>query len=129
MVDFIHMPPFPARFAEPLRAAVNGAPAVSWPDSISAQEQSVVDTHGMLPIIYAYSRIPALRESAIREAAVEALRLADLRAVLAALASRGVHPLIVKGTALAYSIYDAPELRPRGDTDVLIDPNDIDAVR
>jgi len=128
MVDFIHMPPFPARFAEPLRAAVNGSPAV-WPDSITQNEQNVVDTHGMLPIVYAHSRIPALREAAIREAAVEALRLTDLREVLEALARRDVHPLIVKGTALAYSIYDAPELRPRGDTDLLIDAGDIDAVR
>jgi hypothetical protein len=83
----------------------------------------------MLPVVYAYSRIPALREAAIRDAAVEALRLADLREVLAALAARGVVPLIVKGTALAYGIYDAPELRPRADTDLLIDAAQIDLVR
>src|SRR5205814_5612402 len=128
MVDFIHLPPFPARFAEPLRASVNGAKAM-WPESISDDESRLIETHGMLPVVYAYSGISSLHDAALRAAAVEALRLADLREVLAALREKRVQPLIVKGTALAYSIYDAPELRPRGDTDLLIDENEIDAVR
>src|SRR5438067_6952538 len=128
MVDFIHLPPFPARFAEPLRASVNGAKAV-WPESISDDESRLIETHGMLPVVYAYSGISSLHDAALRAAAVEALRLADLRDVLAALREKRVQPLIVKGTALAYSIYDAPELRPRTDTDLLIDQNEIDAVR
>src|SRR5438477_888635 len=128
MVDFIHMPPFPERFARPLRAAVNGERAI-WPESITPEELNVIDAHGMSSIVYAYSRLQELRDTAIRDAAVEALRLADLRGVLDALAARGVVPLIVKGTALAYSIYAEPELRPRGDTDLLIDADDIDVVR
>lgn len=35
-------------------------------------------------------------------------------------AARGIAPLILKGTALAYSVYDTPVLRPRGDTDVVV---------
>jgi hypothetical protein len=128
MVDFTHMPPFPERFAQPLRTAVSGERAI-WPQSITSEELKVIDAHGMSSIVYAHSRLPELRDTAIRDAAVEALRLADLRSVLDALAARGVVPLIVKGTALAYSIYSEPELRPRGDTDLLIDANDIDAVR
>ena len=123
MVDFVHLPPFPERFAKPLREAV------SWPDSMTAAERQAVDVHGMLPMIYAQARLPELREAAMSAAAVEALRLADLREVLAALQSRGVTPLIVKGTALAYSIYPSAELRPRSDTDLLIDADDIDRVR
>jgi hypothetical protein len=35
-----------------------------------------------------------------------------------------VVPVLFKGTALAYTVYDAPHLRPRGDTDVMIRPGD-----
>src|SRR5256885_16421803 len=104
MVDFVHLSPFPARFAQPLRAAVSGA-SVAWPASITADEQQGIEVHGMLPIVYEFSRMPALRGPAIAAAAVEALRLADLRAVLAALELHGVTPLILKGTALASSRY------------------------
>lgn len=124
MADFVHLAPFPARFAAPLRDA-----AVSWPDSITAEEQQLIDVHGMLSIVYERSRLPALREAAMYAAAVEALQLTDLRDVLGALEARGVVPLIVKGTALAYSIYASPDLRSRSDTDVLIDADQIDIVR
>src|SRR5437763_12415962 len=104
MVDFVHLSPFPARFAQPLRAAVSGTSAV-WPQSITAEEQQVIEVHGMLPIVYEISRMASLRGPAIAAAAVQALRLADLREVLVALELHGVLPLIVQGTALAYSDY------------------------
>jgi hypothetical protein len=37
-----------------------------------------------------------------------------------ALARAGVEPILLKGTALAYWLYDDPSLRPRGDTDILV---------
>lgn len=55
-----------------------------------------------------------------QEAALELARKAELLRVLGALANRGFQPLILKGGALAYSLYSAPFLRPRGDTDLLI---------
>jgi len=128
MVDFVHMPPFPARFAAPLREALSGVRA-AWPELVTRGEQDVIEAHGMLPIVYHASRLPELRDAALNAAAIESLRLTDVREVLTALASHGVVPLIVKGTALAYSIYDAPELRPRCDTDLLIGTNDLDRVR
>jgi len=128
MADYVHLPPFPERFALPLREAVSGSPA-RWPASVTDEEIGILDAHGMLSIVYAHSRLGELRGEAIRAAATEALRLADLRAVLAALEERGVVPLIVKGTALAYSLYETPELRPRSDTDILIAPDDLDVVR
>ena len=128
MADFIHLPPFPERLAPPLRDAIAGRATV-WPESVTEEEIGILDAHGMLSIVYAYSRIGALRGEAIRAAATEALRLADLRDALAALEAHGVVPLIVKGTALAYSLYETPELRPRSDTDLLIAPDDLDAVR
>src|SRR5207247_3089836 len=59
----------------------------------------------------------------------ELLRLADLRALLDGFGRHGIGVLLIKGTALAYDIYDAPELRPRADTDLLINRADIDRAR
>jgi hypothetical protein len=65
--------------------------------------------------------VPELREEAIRAATLEPLRADDLSEVLEALAQRGVEALILKGGALAYQVYESPDLRPRGDCDLLID--------
>ena len=45
----------------------------------------------------------------------------ELQALLAAWRTAGVHTLLFKGAALAFTHYPDPVLRPRGDTDVLID--------
>jgi hypothetical protein len=42
----------------------------------------------------------------------------------ATLAEAGVQPLLLKGTALAYSLYPKPMLRGRGDTDIIIPPSE-----
>jgi hypothetical protein len=63
------------------------------------------------------------------EAAVELLRAHEIRAVLAGLADCGIRPILLKGTALAYTIYPSPASRPRSDTDVLIAPGDVVAAR
>ena len=76
--------------------------------------------HGVAPLVYAVQPVEPLRAEAIRAAALEPLRAADLRAVLHELAARGIDVLITKGTALAYDVYAAPELRPRGDVDLLV---------
>jgi len=47
----------------------------------------------------------------------------DLCLTLSALHSAGVSILVVKGAALAYSYYARPDLRPRIDTDLLVDPS------
>ena len=51
----------------------------------------------------------------------EMLRAPRNRArVCTALDARGLQALLVKGAALAYSLYDEPWLRPRVDTDILV---------
>ena len=56
-------------------------------------------------------------------AVIESVRLRELRAVVECLSDvDGVAPVIFKGSALAHSHYDAPWLRPRLDSDVLIAP-------
>ena len=63
---------------------------------------------------------PELRD----DVAIELLRKHELVRVLNALAESGVNPLLLKGTALAYSLYPSPVLRPRADTDLLINSDD-----
>ena len=53
----------------------------------------------------------------------------ELIGVLDALGQAGVRPVLFKGTALAYTFYSAPALRPRLDTDLLIARQDVDAAR
>jgi len=61
-----------------------------------------------------------LRETALRQAAAEAVLEADLRGLLKVFAAEGIQPLLLKGTALAYSLYPEPWLRSRCDTDLLV---------
>src|SRR6266446_6297793 len=125
MADFIRVASFPPQLREPLRAALRGEPAM-WPITLGTHEIDALEEHGALPLVYSFSHIPALRERAIREATTEAIRHEELRRVLGAL---GVFALVVKGSALAHQLYPAPELRPRCDTDLLIDAADLDAAR
>ena len=108
--------PIPAHLREPLRAALRGEHA-AWPPLADADVRLLVD-HGVAPLVYATQPLPELRGAAIHAAAVEPLRADDQREVLSALAEHEV--IVTKGTALAYDLYPAPELRPRGDVDLLV---------
>jgi hypothetical protein len=133
MADVPDPLPIPARLRAPLRALLRGEKA-DWPVDVDADEaiESIVQ-NGLGPLVYAglpdWPVRASLRDVAIRAAAGETARLADLRAVLTAFGASGIRVLIIKGTGLAYDIYAAPELRPRGDTDLLIRESDLDAVR
>lgn len=117
-VEAFQVKPIPARLREPLRAALRGETA-DWPP-LSEDDVRTFADHGVAPLVYAAQPLEPLRTAAIHAAAIEPSRAADLREVLAALAARGIGALILKGTALAYDIYAAPELRPRGDVDLLV---------
>lgn len=71
----------------------------------------------------------ALEDETRAAVAQELLVQRELVRVLEALHGRGVHPLLLKGTALAYTHYPHPSLRSRSDTDLLIRETDRDAVR
>lgn len=118
-MEAFQVPPIPARLREPLQAALRGRNAL-WPADLEAGEVRALVEHGVAPLVYAVQSLPNLRDAAIRAAAIEPLRAEDLRHVLRELASRGIDVLIMKGTALAYDVYAAPELRPRGDVDLLV---------
>src|SRR4051794_10017100 len=62
----------------------------------------------------------ALQRELRQAAAFDAWCEQDLTGLLDALASGGIDALLMKGAALAHMIYDAPHLRLRVDTDLLI---------
>ena len=68
--------------------------------------------------------LAALRQQAMAWALWEEHHRHMLEAALEALASRNVRPVVFKGSALAYSVYPEPYLRPRADTDLLIAAKD-----
>jgi hypothetical protein len=63
------------------------------------------------------------RTKAVQLAMWEQGHLQVLKQVFAAFAEHSVRPIVIKGTALAYTNYDDPALRTRGDTDLLIPTN------
>ena len=140
MADIADPLPIPARLRASLRSLLRGENA-PWPSGADEQDAAkllaAIDQHGLGPLAYArlaeggdvWPVTGTLREIAIRASAVETWRLADLRTLLDAFAARGIDVLILKGTALAYDVYESPELRPRGDTDLLIAERDCEPVR
>ncbi|HJR60738.1 MAG TPA: nucleotidyltransferase family protein [Vicinamibacterales bacterium] len=70
----------------------------------------------------------ALGREPVLGAALDALQQRELRLVLELLAGRGLAPLLLKGSALAYTLYAHPTHRPRFDTDLLVRREDMDAV-
>ena len=66
----------------------------------------------------------ALTQHAYQEVAVEMVRAAELREVLEALARQGLSVLLLKGAALAYTLYPEPHLRSRCDADLLLPSRD-----
>ncbi len=94
-----------------------------------------IDFHGIAGLLSAELRdqvsLPdvlarALRDRAIALAFWEANHARMLGRVLPALAARGIAPLLFKGTALAFSHYADPAARARGDTDMLVAPDEFD---
>ena len=128
MADFPEMLPISSRVREPLRRALAGE-RVEWPEPLGELEIRALLEHGVAPLVYAVTGLRQLRDAAIHAAALEQARLEDLRDVLGILHSNGITPLLLKGTPLAYDLYAAPELRPRGDTDLLIARESVSAVR
>lgn len=60
-----------------------------------------------------------LKQLVKNETAFELSRLNELRKIIEIFTAADIHPIILKGTALAYSIYDQPASRSRCNTDLL----------
>lgn len=106
-----------------------GAGVPSLPEGLADRIVAAAEFHGIAALLHhrLSPDAPArLREVLRARAYGEAVRtLGERRALcrlLPVLVAAGARPLIFKGTALAYSLYSDPALRPRADTDILIDP-------
>lgn len=127
--------------------AIRGEEAAAWPaassDDWNSRETlmaiwSRIEFHGIPAILHEKgSRLdnwPAKMLERIAEEARllglwEATHARAVGTLVEALDSAGVETVLMKGTALAYSIYDEPSTRRRGDSDLLIRPCDRDQVR
>lgn len=112
----------------------------TWTDLPAAAVLEEATFHGVSPLVFRSARDtpewsdwpPALRgalaDAARRGAAIELADRNELAGVLDALATGGIEVLILKGGALAHTLYPEPWLRPRGDTDLLVRPEQRAAV-
>jgi hypothetical protein len=125
-----------------LAAFLGGAP-MRWPD-LRIDQQSLLDlckaedlgalcfhrlSRSAWRDDWPASLCDALSETARVQTGAELLRGRETRAVLDALSSAGVRSILIKGTPLAYTVYEAPVLRPRDDTDLLVAETDVAAAR
>ena len=118
---------------------VRGRPGPQgWPAEDAADwggALTLLLAHGVAPLLHAWAlkEVSALPPAVIKhlhriraaELLVETRREAALQRALAALAGKDASPLpvlLLKGAASARTLYAAPELRPRGDLDLLVSP-------
>ncbi|WP_158093627.1 nucleotidyltransferase family protein [Erythrobacter dokdonensis] len=113
-----------------MRATLRGSDCPPWSqelDGAQAEVISRIDFHGIALLLAGSmpDSLPrVLQESILEQARLQALweishgqRVAQL---VEALHARGFEPLLMKGTAIAYSCYDDPAMRRRGDTDIVL---------
>lgn len=131
-----------ANLVDDLAALLRGE-RVAWSELGVTPEQllAALDDEDLTGLVHAATGDSAeptdwpaeLREELARRVravvATELLRQRETATVLDALGARGIEPILLKGTALAYSIYRAPSLRPRRDNDLLIRREQVDATR
>jgi hypothetical protein len=103
------------------------------PSSLDRLREAAID-HGVEGLLWGQlaaesgiaADLRAALEPRVRAAATRDLFVRrDLQTVLSALAVAGVPALVIKGTALAYTVYSEPWLRPRTDTDLLVRFEDV----
>lgn len=88
-------------------------------DSLEEDHKTALLPKGVVNRLREYRRIQSVKELSSKE---------NLKRTIALLGSSDVDCLILKGSALAYSLYKRPYHRIHGDTDILIRPADKDTV-
>jgi hypothetical protein len=121
---------------EPLLIAALGGESAPWPAEADRAFESAVlaaaTDHGVAALLASAAIVTswpdrvrcALQDARRFAAATEAIRRQDLIQLLAAFPQAGVRCLLLKGAQLAYTHYRQPWLRPRFDTDLLIQRDD-----
>ncbi|BDI59510.1 nucleotidyltransferase family protein [Qipengyuania nanhaisediminis] len=112
-----------------------------WPEQNDASWQDVwarIEYHGIVMLLHSHAQAltgwpPRLLERIAEEARLIGLWESTHRALIAeaveALAQAGIASVMMKGTALAYAFHADPADRRRGDSDLLIRPEDADKAR
>jgi hypothetical protein len=127
------------RIDDLLAAVLRGdAPAWPWPSGGDEAVLGRVRYHGVAALLAERLRggadwppalVGAIRDEARHAAMWELRHQQVLTGLLAALAGRGIRPLLFKGTALAYDLYANPVWRLRADTDLLVAAVDLAGTR
>jgi hypothetical protein len=110
-------------------AAPEAPPGLDW-----TRLERLLDAHGVTGTVVAWiarSSAPASvrrsmeqRWAALRRS--DALLQLELARVVGALERQGVRPVVLKGPALARTVYTSPALRTAGDVDLLVAPESVD---
>lgn len=119
--------------SERLMAAIIGGMRPAWPTSVEGLAVAFLEEsayHGVQALLNdRLGGVPwpsevrgPLREAARRFAIWELYHRQVVQDALATLAEIGAEPILIKGTALAHSLYPKPELRVRADTDLIVPP-------
>ena len=127
---------------ELLAAALRGeaGPRPALLDEAGAAEAIVEAAiyHGVAGLLIEKTRITGSWPAAIIEPLTDQARAQAmwemrhrqlLAQLLSALQEQGIRALLMKGTAVAYDLYDNPATRARGDTDLLVAAEDAPAAR
>lgn len=125
-----------------LLAAILRGETTDWPSAGAEAEQAFLAAarrHRVEPLVAwhlqrtgALAAWPeavrtALTRAAVMSGAVAELFDSELTRILAALASKGIEPLLFKGAAVGHTRYPHPYLRPHVDTDLLVRREDAPA--
>lgn len=121
----------PTAVVDLICAALRGEkPAWPLPEDLEANANFFreAEMHGVQALLHSVpqpnkwpqSVLQELRSGAVQLAMWELRHQQMLAQTLAALGEAAIEPVLIKGTALAYSLYADPALRTRGDTDLIV---------
>ncbi len=106
---------------------------------LTAEILEQAEAHGLSPLLFELvttqraavgeDGMRVLRGLALRHKRHSQTRADVLTKILHALAKNGIETLVLKGAALAHTVYAKTELRPMGDIDLLIGKRDIERAR
>ena len=106
-----------------------------WPENTAASTNDFLEditAQGLAPLLWnqiggrkgavgwPHDIQTGLHSRVLHETAAELRLQVELTALLHSFTKAGIRPLLLKGTPLSYTLYPAPGMRPRCDTDILI---------
>ncbi len=137
------MPPSPThtkRYTALCRTLSERLDQVDWPSFTPAEWDALprlAQAEGVAPLMYSKLKgessrlgvpqkaMDALAAEYYRTAANNALLFSELERILAALDAVNIPVIVLKGAALAQTVYPDPALRPMGDLDLLVQRADL----